>query len=67
MLTIVILSVVIVMSSLFTHRDVALSASNKNKELSPYATVRPSPFAQEDKPRYLRAEGRAVVPSVGKP
>jgi hypothetical protein len=67
MLTIVIVSVVIVMSSLFTHRDVALSASNRNKELSPYATVRPSPVTQEDKPRDLRAENREVVPSVGKP
>jgi hypothetical protein len=67
MLTIVIVSVVMVVSLLFTHRDVALSASNRNKELSPYATVRPSPVTQEDKPRDFRAENREVVPSVGKP
>ena len=56
-----------VVALLFTHRDVALSAFNRNKELSPYATVRPSPVAKEDKPRDLIAEGREVVPSVGMP
>jgi hypothetical protein len=39
-----------VVSLLFTYRDVTLSASNRNKELSPYASVRPSPVAKEDNP-----------------
>ncbi len=60
------MQVLIVVSLLFTYRDVALSASVRNEGTLPNATMRPFPFAQEDKPRYLRAEGHEVVPSLRK-
>jgi hypothetical protein len=41
MLKIVIVSVVMMVSLLFTYRDVALRRPLGMKELSPYATVRP--------------------------